>query len=242
MRGAATIARMHPRRLLTTLAAAIVAGGVLPAAAHADRPPVLLIGGTFASATSVEPAAAWLRERGFDVTVMSLEGVLPGTAPIPVSAREIGARVEALRARTAAPVVDLVGHSQGALALRDYVKHRDGLGRVGVAVSLGGPHYGDATAYACLMFAACWDMIYGSSFLRALNDGDDTPGDLGWYHLYSATAVYERTPLEGAVNVAVQELCPGRRVDHVAEWRDGAMREMVLAALERRAISSTCPA
>lgn len=236
------MARMHLHRLLAALLAAVLTCALLPGAARADHPPVLLIGGTFASGSSLEPAAGWLRERGFDVTAMPLEGVVPGTAAIPVSAREIGARVEEIRSRTGASTVDLVGHSQGALAIRDYIKYRGGLGRVGVAVSLGGPHYGDATAYACLMFAACWDMIYGSSFLRALNDGDHTPGDLGWYHLYSATAVYERTPLQGAVNVAVQDLCPGRQVDHVEEWRDGAMREMVLAALERRTISSSCPA
>lgn len=227
------------RRLLFLLVLGLLA---LPASAQAAPRQVLLVGGTFAYADYMDGVKAYLEDRGFAVSTMQLSGVLPGAAAIPTSARAIGARVDEIRAASGAATVDLAGHSQGALAVRDYIKHRGGMGKVDVAISVGGPQYGDATAYACLIFAGCWDMTYGSAFLTALNDGDDTPGDLGWFHLYSTSAVYEKHPLEGAVNVAVQDLCPGRSVQHVDEWRDGAMREMVLAALERRQVTSTCPA
>lgn len=227
------------RRLLCLLVLGLFA---LPAPAHAAPRQVLLVGGTFANVSYMDGVKAYLEGHGFAVSTMQLSGVLPGAAAIPTSARAIGARVDEIRAATGAETVDLAGHSQGALAVRDYIKYRGGMGKVDVAISVGGPQYGDATAYACLIFAGCWDMTYGSSFLTALNDGDDTPGDLGWFHLYSTSAVYEKHPLEGAVNVAIQDLCPGRTVQHVDEWKDGAMREMVLAALERREITSSCPA
>ena len=44
-------------------------------------------------------------------------------------------------------------------------------------VSLGGPNHGTDTAYFCFS-TACSEMRGGSSFLKALNSGDETP-DVG---------------------------------------------------------------
>lgn len=215
--------------------------GSAPAEAS-PTPPVLLVAGTFAQESTLAPAAEWFRARGDRVWTMQLSGAFPGTAPIRRSADAIAARVEEIREETGAEKVALVGHSQGALAVRQYVRHHDGLDRTSVAVSLGGPHYGDATAYACIIFAACYDMTFGSPFLVRLNAGDPTPdGGPRWVHLYSTDAVWERRELEGAENLALQSRCPGRRLEHINEWHDQAMLELIDAAVHGDALTTSCP-
>ncbi|WP_232675735.1 triacylglycerol lipase [Nocardioides sp. R-C-SC26] len=203
---------------------------------------MLVVNGTFGSRSGLDDLASWLRARGLDVSTMALDGLLlPGTAPIATSAATIATHVEEIQERTGADQVMLLGYSQGALAMRHYIKYGGGLDVVRVAVSLGGPHYGDNTAYVCAMFAACRDMLFGSAFLRHLNDGDDTPGDLDWVHLYSTDETWGAIPLDGALNLAVQERCPGREVSHLDELDDAAMRDLVLSAFREQPLQTTCP-
>jgi pimeloyl-ACP methyl ester carboxylesterase len=232
--------------LLALLAGTVgaVSGGSLAAATAtaSPAPPILLVGGTFAENSSLAPAADWLRARGDQVWTMQLSGPLPGTAAISRSADAIGARVERIRAETGAPKVALVGHSQGALAVREYVRFHGGFDSTAAAVSLGGPHYGDITAYGCIFFAGCYDMTFGSPFLKALNSGDPTPdGGPRWVHLYSTDATWEKRELEGAENVPLQSLCPGRKLTHIEEWHDQAMLELIDAAVHGAPLTTSCP-
>jgi triacylglycerol lipase len=85
--------------------------------------------------------------------------------------------------------VDLVGVSMGGLSARQFIKYVKSTVVVDSYVSLGTPQYG--------IYAACvLPQSYGgqmcptSSFLRALNRRDDTPGGTAWTTIYSTGDVY----------------------------------------------------
>ena len=95
-------------------------------------------------------------------------------------------------ASTGAAKVDLVGHSQGGLVSRYYVKNLGGAAKVDSLISLAAPHYGTAEANvaafffglgSCFGVISCQQMSIGSTFLNDLNAGDDTIGDVLYTNL-----------------------------------------------------------
>src|SRR3954447_6893898 len=93
------------------------------------------------------------------------------------TAQQIATKVTQILAATGAAKVDLISHSMGGLSTRYYVKNLGGGSKVDDFVSLGGPNHGTNTAYFCFS-TACSEMRIGSTFLKALNSGDETP-DVG---------------------------------------------------------------
>src|SRR3954468_1788038 len=93
------------------------------------------------------------------------------------TASQIATKVNQILAATGATKVDLISHSMGGLSTRYYVKNLGGGAKVDDFVSLGGPNHGTNTAYFRFS-TACGEMRGGSSFLQALNYGDETP-DVG---------------------------------------------------------------
>jgi triacylglycerol lipase len=93
------------------------------------------------------------------------------------TASQIATKVNQILAATGAAKVDLISHSMGGLSTRYYVKNLGGGAKVDDFVSLGGPNHGTNTAYFCFS-TACSEMRPGSSFLKSLNSGDETP-DVG---------------------------------------------------------------
>jgi triacylglycerol lipase len=91
------------------------------------------------------------------------------------TAQEISSRVSQLLTTNGATQVDIVTHSMGGLSSRYYAKNLGGDTRIDAWVSLGGPNHGTSTANTCIS-TACTEMRIGSSFLAALNSGDETPG------------------------------------------------------------------
>lgn len=139
----------------------------------------------------------------------------------------------------------MVGHSQGALAVRHCVKFDGGLATVGTMISLGGVNYGTAKANLCST-AACVQMRPGSAFLNELNGGDDAPGDVDYVHLYSYESNGgingEDIPLaDGATNIAAQNLCPGQEIDHRDEYDNPIMRDLIVDAALDRELTAVCP-
>ncbi|MBT2470566.1 triacylglycerol lipase [Streptomyces sp. ISL-66] len=91
------------------------------------------------------------------------------------TAQQLSTEVDRLLAATGATKVDIVSHSMGGLSSRYYLKNLGGTSRVDAWVSLGGPNHGTDTANSCFD-TSCTEMRIGSSFLAALNSGDETPG------------------------------------------------------------------
>jgi len=85
--------------------------------------------------------------------------------------------------------VDLVGQSMGGLSARYFTKSIQSKVVVDAYVSLGTPQYGISSA--CLL--PSWyggQMCPRSSFLAALNNGDDTPGSTAWTTIFSTNDEY----------------------------------------------------
>jgi triacylglycerol esterase/lipase EstA (alpha/beta hydrolase family) len=134
-----------------------------------ERLPVLLIHGYFCNRALWRPMAARLAAAGHAVEALDLE---PPFASIDDYAPRIAEAVEALRARTGAARVALVGHSMGGLAARSYLR-AFGDDAVACVVTLGTPHRG--TVHATFGRGRnVRQMRRDSDWLRALA-ADETP-------------------------------------------------------------------
>ncbi|SCE83851.1 Alpha/beta hydrolase family protein [Micromonospora haikouensis] len=249
---AAALAAPSPAAAQTTTGArpaAAPASAAPPAAAAAN--PVIVVAGLSTPALGYEPLAARLRVDGFRVWIYQLPGL--GFGDIADSARAFSAYVDQVRAATGAARVDLVAHSEGGLVSRYLIRNLGGGTRVGRYVSLGTPHYGTYVADiakflglgSCLGIVACQQMAIGSSFLTALNDGDDTPGDVRWTAVRTlqdelVRPVDNATLADGATNVLIQSWCPLRIVGHLGLVLDGTTYTVVRGALTDSPVRPDC--
>lgn len=240
----------HAVSLLCAIAGTLAVIPATPAVA-ATPDPVIIVNGTFGPEFFYEPLAARLRHDGHRVFIFQLTNL--GTGDIANTARDLDAFTDGVRARTGAARVDLVGHSQGGLVARQYVKFLGGSSEVDSLVSLGSPHYGTAVANladffgggSCLGIVACEQMAVGSAFLANLNAGDDTIGSVRYTNLYTiydelVRPVDNAALRDGATNVLVQSQCPLRVVGHVGLALDGAVYDGVHDALRGARVDLNC--
>ena len=217
-----------------------------PSSFAGQHEPVLLVHGTY---TKPEENWGWnygkvLPAQGYDVCTVRLPAL--ALDDIQVSTEYVVNAIRTINARTGAKV-DILGHSQGPLEPRWALKWWPSLqSEVDDVVMLAAPNHGTVVANALVAEplgcpAACWQMAAGSNFLAALNgDGSDdaeTPGDVSYTSIYSLTdeLVQPEVPtstaaLDGASNILVQDVCPGRVVDHLGFTYDGAVYAMVMDA------------
>jgi len=210
-----------------------------PASFRADRDPVLLVHGTATNShdTWSENYLRALPAMGFSVCIVDLPERALGD--IQVAAEYV---VNAIRTVAAASGrrVDVIGHSQGTLeprwALRWWPDVRQ---LVDDDISLAGPHHGASGADQVCATGTCapaaQQMRHGARFIAALNRGDETPGDVDYTSVFSRDDELVQPPssarLDGAVNVLLQDLCPGRVVHHGGMVHDPAVFALVLDAL-----------
>lgn len=210
--------------------------------AHPQRPAVLLVHGTFANP---EENFGWnyvrgLAAAGFDVCTVRLPN--RSLDDIQIAAEYVVYAVRQMHERTGA-TVSMIGHSQGGLEPRWALRWwPDVLDAVDDVVMLASPNHGTMLAgngpgpLGC--FPSCWQMTPGSMFLTALNAGDETPGDVSYTSLYSLTdelvqpAYPEATAaLDGGRNILMQDVCPGRPVEHAGFAADGVAFDLAIDAL-----------
>ncbi|WP_025617947.1 lipase family alpha/beta hydrolase [Salinispora cortesiana] len=213
--------------------------------------PVIIVGGLSGFAFAYEPLAARLDADGFRPFIYELPGL--GFGDIPTSARAFADYVDQVRATTGAARVDLVGHSEGGLVARYYLKRLGGTGAVGRYVSLGSPQYGTYVANiiaflglgSCAGVVACQQMTIGSDFLADLNAGDDTPGSVSYTTIRSwqdqlVRPVGNAALADGASNVLIQSWCPLRLVGHLGLVLDGTTYTVIRQALRDESIRPNC--
>lgn len=208
---------------------------------HRDHDPVLLVHGT-----AVLPEENWgwnyasvLPGMGFDVCLVRLPERALGD--IQVSAEYV---VNAIRtvATVSGRRVDVVGHSQGGMLPRWALKFWPGLRRlVDDYVALAPPHYG---AYGADLLCpstcapAAQQMKTSSEFMKALNHGSPSLGRVEWTNIYSLydelvqPVIPEPTAaVEGATNILVQDVCPGRPLHHMGFVHDAVVFALTIDAL-----------
>jgi triacylglycerol lipase len=235
----------------------VAAGVSLAAASQASPDPVVIVAGTSANQPLADvfyaPMAERLRRDGFRAFTFGLPG--GGLGDIADTSAALAAFVDSVRVQTGAARVDLVGHSQGGLVGRYFVKNLGGAAEVDSLVSLGTPHYGTALANLatffglgdCLGVTACQQMARGSDFLNALNAGDDTIGNVSYTNIVTVfdevVFPYRTGHLANDgnnANVTLQATCPLRVVGHLGLALDGAIYDGVRDALRHQSVRPAC--
>jgi triacylglycerol esterase/lipase EstA (alpha/beta hydrolase family) len=234
-----------------------------PSAAHPR--PVVLVHGTFANGT-----ANWLvdspilHSRGYCVFALTYGAkagipVLRAIAPVADSAAQLSTFVNGVLAATGASQVDIVGHSQGGMMPRYYLKFLGGAGKVHTLVGLAPSNHGttlDGLALLAQQFPgasdilnsacpACSDQIVGSDLLTKLNAGGDTVPGVSYTVISTrydeVVTPYTSQRLSGAHNVTLQDLCPADVSEHVAIGADQiALHEVENALDPAHASPSDC--
>ncbi|WP_432014179.1 esterase/lipase family protein [Streptomyces cucumeris] len=275
------------RRLLPALALTVVATAV-PTAAEAagsgavssgwnnysckpsaQHPrPVVLVHGTLGnSIDNWLGFAPYLVKRGY--CVFSLDyGQLPlvpffhGLNRVDKSAAQLSSYVDRVLAATGAQKVDMVGHSQGGMMPRYYLKFLGGAPKVNALVGLAPsnhgttlsgltklldyfPGAGDLIARAA---PGLMDQVVGSDMLKRLNEGGDTVPGVRYTVIATkydeVVTPYQSQFLSGpnVKNVVLQDLCRTDISEHLAiGLTDGlAFHEAVNALDPEHATPTTC--
>jgi triacylglycerol esterase/lipase EstA (alpha/beta hydrolase family) len=140
--------------------------------------------------------------------------------------------------------VDILGHSEGPVVARWAIKFwPDVRNSVDDMVGLEAAYHGTAVTNIFCATGSCvpvaWQLSIGSSFLRALNADDETPGDVSYTSIYSLTDDGGAVPQlpqsvsqqgDGATNVPIQSICPVRVVSHVQALADAVAYAVVIDA------------
>jgi triacylglycerol esterase/lipase EstA (alpha/beta hydrolase family) len=260
------------RRALVPLAAVLVLALAAPGARAALSPPgandwschptaahprpVVLVHGTFenmaANWASLSPR---LKLAGYCVFALNY-GAGPysaqtfyGIAHIPGSAQELAAFVDRVRAATGAAQVDLVGHSQGGMMPRYYLRFLGGAARVHALVALSPSNHGTTvdglqllaprgTALLLSACPACVDQLRGSAFLTQLNAGGDTVPGVSYTVIETrydeVVTPYTSAFLSGSdvTDILLQDQCPADVSEHLGTPYDRLAQRDVLNALD----------
>lgn len=221
---------------LETDEATLDAGLVCTPFTHPDKPPVLLVHGTF---TNGYEQYDWtylplLDERGFDVCAVTYPD--RGFGDQQISAEYVVYALRKIYAQTGRKVA-MIGHSQGAgmprWALRWWPSAREATADF---VLQAAPAHGttvadpSGTGQNPLPIPEGFRQFGpGSMFIAAVNTWDETPGDVDYTAIYTTydELVQPVTPVPTAAldwdqnnprvsNLHLQTLCPGRFVDHVS--------------------------
>jgi triacylglycerol esterase/lipase EstA (alpha/beta hydrolase family) len=175
--------------------------------------------------------------------VFSIDYGRRATGPIEESAAQLSDFVDEVLAATGASKVSMVGHSQGGMMPRYYIKFLGGAEKVDDLVGLAPSNHG--TSQPMLLFPgldywcpACLQQQSGSEFLRTLNEGDETPGPVSYTNVVTRydTVVLPYTSGYlggGATNITIQDACRLDLADHLTIPMDGPTIRIVLHALGR---------
>lgn len=231
-----------------------------PSAAHPF--PVVLVHGTFANASTFSSVAPMLAGAGYCVFALNygcqaLGPVVCATGLIEESAGQLSAFVDRVLSATHASRVDMVGHSQGGMMPRYYLKFLGGAAKVHRLIGLAPSNHGTtvdglqalASALAGLVNCdACLEQLSGSAFLTRLNNGGDTVAGVG-YTVIETRFDEVVTPFRSAfltgpavTNILLQDHCVVDFTGHVGIVNDPNADGWVLNALDPSAPAPRCTA
>ena len=230
-----------------------------PSAAHPE--PVILVHGTFADMSdSWQSLSPLLYNNGYCVFALnygSYDGSgsvgVYATGDIAASAQQLATFVDRVLAATGAKKVDLVGHSQGGMMPRYYIKNLGGASKVDTLVGLAPSNHGTtleglftlagyfpgASSLVGADCPACEEQEAGSSFITALNHGGETVPSVKYTVIESdndeVVTPYTSAFLATAPNVTnilLQNQCPLDQGEHLSMPYDHIADADVLTALD----------
>ncbi len=228
-----------------------------PSRAHPR--PVVLVHGTF-----IDMSASWqalsplLANEGYCVFALNYGSSngsgavgIYATGSIPASAEELGSFVNQVLAATHATKVDIVGHSQGGMMPRWYMRFDGGASKVHTLVGLAPSNHGTTVnglftiaehipgATAFLGFCqACEEQAAGSPFIAKLNAGKETLAGVHYTNIESANdevvTPYTSAFLSGpaVTNITLQAQCLLDQGEHLSMPYDHIADADVLTALD----------
>jgi triacylglycerol esterase/lipase EstA (alpha/beta hydrolase family) len=223
----------------------------------ADKPnPVVLVHGAFATASenwyvlapelAAQGYCVYAKTYGMDTRYESRGGI----KPMDESAKELAAFVDEVLAATGAKKVDIVGHSEGAIMPRWYLKVLGGAAKVDHFVGWAGPNHGTNfqgitelrnafpgwDGYMGSYCGSCPQFMPGSDFLTKLNAGDETPGTVHYTVIVTkydeVVTPYKTSFLEGADNIVLQDVDSANYAGHVSMAWDPTTFALTLKALQ----------
>ncbi|MFG1793375.1 esterase/lipase family protein [Nocardia sp. NPDC049149] len=228
--------------------------------------PVVLAHGTFENRLDnwllMSPALA---KAGYCVFALDYGkvagGTLSGIGPMAASAREISDFIDRVLSTTGAKKVDIVGHSQGGMLPRYYLKNLGGAAKVNTLVGLAPDNHGTqwgvlnlpitivppVTAAVC---PSCIEQLPTSDFIRQLNSGGETLPGIKYTVVASRTDEFATpyttgflTPGPNVTNILLQDICPGDLSEHMLLTSDPVAIRLVQNALDPdHAVAPTCAA
>jgi triacylglycerol esterase/lipase EstA (alpha/beta hydrolase family) len=229
-----------------------------PSSAHPY--PVVLVPGTFADmADDFNSISPLLFDHGYCVFALNYGGT-PGSpiqsiGEISQSAGQLASFVDRVLTATGAPKVDLVGHSQGGMMPRYYLKFLGGASKVNRLVGLAPSNHGttlDGLVSLVNDFGAlgltnslisptceaCVEQEAGSAFLANLNAGGDTVAGVSYTVIETkyddVVTPYQSAFLSGAnvTNITLQNQCGLDLTDHIGIAFDPIALADMLNALD----------
>ncbi|KAG0217958.1 hypothetical protein BGX33_008989 [Mortierella sp. NVP41] len=160
-------------------------------------------------------------------------------------AAQLSAYINKVLAATKATKVDLVGHSEGSLMPRYYLKFLGGAAKVAKFTAFGSIVYGTSPDSTHKFFStlglydefkksidpicqACFQLLVGSDFLNNLNAGGVTVPGVKYQFIVSKfdevvtpyTNGFIRDNNPNVHNVVLQDLCPFDRAGHILQMLD----------------------
>jgi triacylglycerol lipase len=211
-----------------------------PTAAHPF--PVVLVPGTFENQSMWTGVAPQIKAAGY--CVFSLDYGNNATGDIPTSAGQLGSFVDQVLAGTAASKVDLVGHSQGGMMPRYWMKFDGGASKVDDLVGIAPSNHGTTNPLAApagSFCPACAQQAAGSAFITTLNAGGDIQSGPSYTVISTrydeVVTPFQSQALSGpssqVTNVVLQNKCPFDISEHLTIPNDPATMQWVLNALGR---------
>lgn len=236
-----------------------------PSAAHPF--PVVLVHGTFENQyDNWADLSPQLVAQGYCVFSLNYGGTsgsaIQGVNEIGASAQQLATFVQQVLQATGASQVDIVGHSQGGMMPRFFIKNLGGAAEVHSLVGLVPSNEGTdldglvelanlipgANALVASACEACVEQEDGSTFLTDLNAGAQTDPAVN-YTVITTTHDEVVTPFSNAflpaaanvTNETLQNFCPNDTTEHVGMSYDQPALQLVFNALDpATAVTPSC--
>ena len=237
-----------------------------PSAAHPN--PVVLVHGTGGNMQdSWQALSPLLKNNGYCVFALNYgktnNNILLGLGDIPASAAELGTFVDRVRTATGAAKVDIIGHSQGGMMPRYYLKFLGGAAKVGTLVGLAPSNHGTTLlglaalntlfpafvggTLTTLAGPALTQQTFDSSFIKNLNAGGDTVPGVKYTVIESiydeVVTPYTSAFLKGpnVTNITLQSQCFLDGTEHLGIIYDHiALRDALNALDPAHPVRPTC--